>query len=66
MKIQSSYMWRVNKGLDPSDAPSPAAIEATGHLVKCWETWKYRGKFFDEALLKQDWGALRHRVIVLE
>mgnify|MGYP000545479403 CR=1 FL=1 len=66
MKIQASYLWQVDKGLDPADTPSPAGMEATAHLMKSWETWKYRCEFFDKALLNQEWGVLRHRVIVFE
>ena len=65
-KIQGSYLWRVDKGLDPSDAPSMAGIEATEHLIKGWETWKYRHQHFDIALVKQNWKAIRHNVFTLE
>lgn len=65
-KIQGAYSWRVDKGLDPSDAPSVAGIEATTHLIKGWGTWKYRHQHFDLALVKQNWKAIRHNVFAFE
>lgn len=65
-KIQGSYSWRVDKGLDPSNAPSAAGIEATTHLIKGWETWKYRHQHFDLALVRENWKAIRHNIFTLE
>jgi hypothetical protein len=65
-KIQSSYSWRVDNGLDPHDASSKAGIIATEHLIKSMATWKYRYQHFDHALLKQNWKAITHNVFTLE
>ncbi|MBF0128812.1 MAG: hypothetical protein HQL33_02345 [Alphaproteobacteria bacterium] len=65
-RIQGAYLWRVDKGLDPSDTPSMIGIEATAQLMKSWETWKYRHQHFDINLVKQNWKAIRHNVFTLE
>lgn len=65
-KIQGSYSWRVGKGLDPSNVPSPAGIEATAHLIKSYETWEYRHHHFDLALVRKNWKAIRHNIFTLE
>ena len=37
VRLQGSYQLRVEKGLDPSDAPSPAGMIATEQLFKSWQ-----------------------------
>ena len=65
LRLQSSYQFRVEKGIAPSDAPSPSGTLATEHLFKSWQTWRYRYMFFDKALVAKKWNAIKHYVIVL-
>ena len=65
LRLQSSYQFRVEKGIAPSDAPSPSGTLATEQLFKSWQTWRYRYMFFDKALVSKKWKAIKHYVIVL-
>ncbi|MEH6478363.1 MAG: hypothetical protein V7727_21910, partial [Sneathiella sp.] len=66
VKMQSSYNWRVDKKLEDGNTPTPAGIVATTHMMKSWETWKYRNKNYDEPLLKNRFGTIKHSILVLE
>jgi hypothetical protein len=65
-KIQSSYSSRVEQGIDPADAPSPAGIVATQHLLVSFFTHEYRAKHFDVPLLSGKFDEVEHDVIVFE
>lgn len=43
-KIQACYQKRVELGLDPKNEPSSAGIEAVGHMIKSWLTFRYKYK----------------------
>jgi hypothetical protein len=66
VKMQGAYLWRVDKCLDPSGTPTRAGVEATAHMMKMWETWKYRHQHFDIALLRKNWKSIRHNVFTLK
>lgn len=66
MRIQASYNWKVATGLLPGDKPTEEGIVATVHMLKAWETWKYRYKHFDGAYLASNWKDLRHKFILLK
>ena len=63
-KVQTAYLERVAAGLDPRDAPSPAGIVATEHMMKAYETYLYKGEW-DEAYAARDFGRVQHDVIEL-
>lgn len=64
-KIQSAYLGRVERGWDNADEPSDAGIFAVQKMVIAWETWKYRYRTFDNALLSRRFEDIEHDVIQL-
>jgi hypothetical protein len=65
-KIQGAYSSRVERGIDPADAPSPAGVIATQQLLISFFTHEYRAKHFDVPLLSGNFDEIEHDVIVLE
>ena len=66
LQIQTGYLERVKRGLDPKEEPSAAGIFATGHLMKAYETWKYRYEYFDKNYIIGNWEGIDHDIILLE
>ena len=64
-RLQSAYLSRVKRGLDPRDAPSGSGLIATQHLMKAFLTYQYRAKHFDRALDRLQFDAIAHDVIWL-
>jgi hypothetical protein len=66
VKVQTAYSARVKQGIDPADKASPAGMLATGHLLKAFETYRYRANCFDEALVARQYDGLTHDVLVFD
>lgn len=64
-KIQSAYLGRVERGWDRADEPSDAGIFAVQKMVIAWETWRYRYRTFDKALLSRRFDEVDHDIIQL-
>lgn len=65
VKLQGSYQFRVKRGLDSSDEPSPAGMQAVQQMILSWSTWKYRTKYFDQPLLSENYRGITHDLITL-
>jgi hypothetical protein len=65
VRVQSAYQDRVKRGIDPPDAPSEAGLIATRHLMTAYETYEYRARFFDSALVASNFDTIQHRVLRL-
>jgi hypothetical protein len=66
VRIQTAYQDAVKRGAEDPDVMSPMCIEATGHLMKSYETDQYRADFFDIPFLKNDYQSIQHDVIRLK
>jgi hypothetical protein len=62
-KIQSAYLSRVERGIDPKDEPSPAGLLATQQLINAYETYRYREENYDHAFLSRQCGTLKHDIL---
>ena len=65
MKIQGSYLKRVEDGLDPENEPSHAGVMATNHMIKSYNTWLYRHENFDSHFKSKSWNTLSYDIIEL-
>ena len=61
-KVQSAYLERVKRGLDPKDSPSPAGMVALDFMIRAYETYMYKTAF-DAAYLSSDFAGIAHDVI---
>lgn len=64
-KIQSAYRTRVSMGVDRGDVPTPAGLLATQHLIRAFETYQYRAKYYDRYLVKSQFEDLEHDTFLL-
>lgn len=64
-KIQSTYLQRVDLGLDPADHPSEAGMTAIAKMMISWETWKYKTDY-DEAFLNEDYDLIYHDTFTID
>jgi len=64
-KIQSAYLGRVERGWDKADEPSDAGVFAVHKMAIAWETWKYRYRTFDNALLSRSFEGIQHDIVQL-
>ena len=62
VKVQTAYLERVERGLDPIDSPSPAGLAATQRLAIAYNTFCYKS-FLDPAHAGRDFAAVVHDVI---
>lgn len=65
-KIQSAYLSRVERGIDPADDMSPAGMLATQHLMNSYLTYQYRAEHYDRPFLSGNFEAIEHDVFWLE
>lgn len=63
--IQGAYQKRVELGLDPKDAPSPAGMEAVFHMLKSWRTFRYK-RLIEEIEENESYDGLLHFVRVID
>ncbi len=64
-KIQSTYMKRVELGLDSGDEPTPAGVAAVGYMTRAYSTHLYKSSF-DEGILAKQYDAVLHDVIKID
>jgi hypothetical protein len=65
IKIQSGYMSRVERGIDPADDLSPAGMFATQHLMNSYLTYQYRAENYDKPFISGNFDAIEHDVLLL-
>lgn len=66
VRIQGALNFLVETGEVPSNEASGPMIEATVQLLKSWGMYKYRSKFFDSAILRKQFGGIKHSVFKFE
>lgn len=64
IKIQGTYLKRVELGIDSGDEPTPAGMTAVDHMFRSYLTYEYKLPF-DEALLSKRYNAVSHDVVML-
>jgi hypothetical protein len=64
-KLQSSYLERVEQGLDPEHSPSEAGLFATERMMISWITFKYKS-LLDKAHAENNFKFLNHSLIILD
>ena len=63
-RIQSTYMKRVELGLDSGDEPGPAGMLAVEHMTKAYQTYQFKQQF-DQAFISKQYASVLHDVIKL-
>ncbi|MBC2857987.1 hypothetical protein [Stappia sp. 28M-7] len=66
MRLQTTLERQIAAGVVPKDAPSPAMLEATGHMMKAWGVWKHRLEFYDRPFIKGRFGDVLHSTFTIE
>jgi hypothetical protein len=66
IKMQSGYLSRVERGIDPEDDFSPAGMRATQHLMNSYLTYEYRAVNYDKPLISGNFDAIEHDIVLLE
>lgn len=64
IKIQGTYQKRVEIGIDSGDEPTPAGMLAIEHMMKSYQTYRYKCSF-DAALVSRKHDAVSHHVITI-
>ena len=64
-RIQGTYQYRVERGYDSGTATDSAGQLATAHLIKSYDTYRYRCDNFDRPLLLKSYKEIQHDVFVL-
>lgn len=62
VKIQDTYLKRVDLGLDSGDEPGPAGMTALDHMIRAYQTHLYK-THFDEVLVTRRYDRVLHDVI---
>lgn len=65
VQVQTAYMKRVELGLDPKDAPSPAGLFATQRLFIAWQVWVYMSRLA-EAYFARQFDVIDHDLRLIE
>lgn len=66
VRLQTALNQQILKRQLKRDEPSPAMLAATAHIVKAWNVWKYRAKYFDTALQTKRWDRILHSTCRIE
>ncbi|PKR56855.1 hypothetical protein [Thalassospira lohafexi] len=66
MRLQMVLQRQVTAGVVSKDAPSPAMIEATAHMIKAWGVWKHRFEFYDQPFVKSQFAQILHSSFIIE
>lgn len=64
-KIQSTYIKRVELGLDSGDEPGPAGMLAVEHMMKAYETFLYKQRL-DQAFVSKEYNGVLHDMIKID
>jgi hypothetical protein len=64
VKIQGTYLKRVELGIDSGDEPTPAGMTAVDHMIRSYLTYEYKLPF-DQALLSKTYHVVSHDVVML-
>jgi hypothetical protein len=63
-RLQAGYQSRIEAGIDSGNQPEEAGMRALDQMFVSYATYEYKENL-DAALLKRDFGILKHRVLVL-
>lgn len=66
IRVQTLYSKGVEEGVFSGTEFSPAGMKATIQLMRAWATWKYRFKFFDQPLVKNNLTSISHSTFVID
>lgn len=64
-QVQTSYLKRVDLGLDPRGEPSNAGLFATDRMMIAYETFRYK-EAFDQAFLSREYAHIAHDVLLFD